>query len=438
MKAASNWNIIIFCSNELPLKEDFFSELDKKFGNIQVVALGKDACPAHIPKIICETKVDKTNALNEAVSRCSSGFVLYTEGNECFDIEELAKFTPENNKVYPAAIQISNEDNPVEHTHFQIRIFPADKNLNFTGSAIPTLAPAVADQDIVVSPLFFPISKHGLLYKGIDLDAELKKHPNIAEYWLMSGLQLTAKNQYKTAEKKFKTALQKGKMPLFNTVASINGMADSLLGQSKWEECISVANHSIEKEAHQRMPYLLLFKAYYARNEWEEAYTHLFNYLENLAGGSLINYDILFPLTQTHFLLADTAYKQGWHERAFVHYEQFYELKDGAIDNDILERLVLYSLELDEKENSKKYFSTLYADKIPDKLREDEKIKVLELLSIFVDKEWFQTPLEVFEKLFNYNPKDAEILRKWVATLIKAKKIEKAQELINKHKTTFS
>lgn len=432
--STSDLNLLLFCSDKIPLGKEYYTKLKSFFSTVIIVSLGQRACPYTKADISIDAISQKAQALNEAMALCREGHAFYLEANETFLFDDLRSFLPEPDHLYPVAITIGD----AQHVHFQLRIFPTKRGLSFSGSSIPVLSPSVHTSDSQISELFLPVQKASVLYEGIAIEEQLTSHPAIGEFWLMNGLQLAAKSKYKEAEKNFKQAVQKTHMSIFDLAAAYNGLADAYFEQNKWEECKEAAHKSIALEKRQRMPYLLLFRACFANGEWEEAYSNLYAYLEHLASGSLVNYDIIFPVAQTHYLLADTAYKQGWHERAFVHYEQYFELKEGQVMPEILERLILYSLELGEEENASNYFHKMFWDKIPKELSEHERTKMMEILSIFSEKEWYQTPLKTLEVLFEEEPNNAEILRKWVATLIKAREIEKAQELMKKHKTTFS
>jgi hypothetical protein len=174
---------------------------------------------------------------------------------------------------------------------------------------------------------------------------------------------------------------------------------------------------------------------------WEKAYQHLYTYLQVLAEGSRINHDVMMPLDQTHQLLAETAYHAGQHERAYAHYQELYRIKSETkqeISNSTIERLLLYSIELDEKKEAVSYFHHLYDPILDRKLSDDEWKEIDRRIQLFAGNEWFDFVVEMYELVFAKNTDRPEALRRLVAALIKNDQIDRAQALIRKHKTVIS
>ena len=140
--------------------------------------------------------------------------------------------------------------------------------------------------------------------------------------------------------------------------------------------------------------------------------------------------DVFFPVVECHFLMAEAKSRLGEFETAFYHYEQFYHLNNGEVTNSVLERLFIYSIELNDYEKSVFYFNEMFGEEINEQAAEDMPIKMLESLSLFNKKGWYDFVGSVYEQLRNYDPTNKKLLHSWVATLVKANKLEEAQSLI--------
>jgi tetratricopeptide (TPR) repeat protein len=153
-------------------------------------------------------------------------------------------------------------------------------------------------------------------------------------------------------------------------------------------------------------------------------------YLEYHDKKTRTNYDVHLKKDECHYLIAEAAFRDGDYQQAFKHYEQYYVLNDGKIDREILKKLFIYSIELSDYDNSVQYFMDMFGDYIPDLLSAENYKLMQDALSLFIEKGWIELPCDIYEQLYEHNPDDEKILHHWVAALIKAKKVKKAQRLL--------
>ena len=112
-------------------------------------------------------------------------------------------------------------------------------------------------------------------------------------------------------------------------------------------------------------------------------------------------------------------------------YEQFYILNKGNVASTVLERLFIYSIELNNFDKSVGFFNDMFGEYLEEEQKLDEvPVKMFESLSLFNKKGWFDFVSQVYEQLRSYDPSNKKLLHGWVATLVKANKLEQAQELI--------
>lgn len=437
MAQNSDIGILLYSTKEKKLQTSRLEQFKEYFKEVVVIAHCEESESETSDVVTYPLSESKTTVLNDAKSKITSNALLYIEADENVNFSQFDNFKIEDGFVYKAIIEMISSD-VLNRQHCQLRLFPNSENFSFFGGSIPYVQPFLRKENLKIHSEPLHLRKGGAIHGNSNAKLEIEQFSNHAEAWLLQGLLYAGEQKNKEAEKCFRTAIQLKSLPYFDHAAALNGLADALYEQNKWHDCKKFALQSIEVCKEQRMPYLILFRSSFAANQWEDAYNYLFQYLEILAQGTKVNHDVVLPLDDTHFLLGEAAYKKGWHERALVHYEQYYELKQGEVGQEIVERLLIYALEIGESKNAEMYFKAIFSDKIPDKLSPSERSKLLEYLTLFVDKEWFKLPLKIYEKIFKNNTDDALILRRWVTALIKANRIEKAQDLIAKHKTTFS
>ncbi len=222
----------------------------------------------------------------------------------------------------------------------------------------------------------------------------------------------------------------------FDYLAALNGLTNALVEQHKLQSAAEFAHRSLSCNSRQRAPYISLYKINKLLSNSEEAYEHLSNYLNFYRTRSEANLDVFLSIADTHFLMADLCFKQGGYQRAFHHYEQFYELNNGSVNQTVLEKLFIYAIELENYEKSVQYFQDIFGNYIPDKLDEDMSARLLESLSLFMDNGWYEFVSNIYRQLVTHNPEDNELLNGWITTLIKNKEIEKAQELLASKKAS--
>jgi hypothetical protein len=257
--------------------------------------------------------------------------------------------------------------------------------------------------------------------------------------WL--GYYALEKQEIRLSESIFKTLKQKFTLPFRDRASLLNGLAQVSFEKQQWDQARDLLQKSLELQEQQQLPHLIRFNITSKQMRWEEAYQNLYSYLQVLAEGSRINHDVVMPLDQTHQLLADTAYQGGQHERAFVHYQEVFRIRrelDKESDPNVLERLLLYSIELDEKEKAIMYFRTLYEDELTSELSDKQWQIIDRRIQLFAGNEWFDFVVQQYQQLFEHNSKRPAALRRLVAALIKNGQIEQAQSLIHKHKTVIS
>lgn len=419
-------------------------ELPEWFRQILLITDRPDEIPQELTtggdhSISCITHEEDASlvaCLNEAISQATSEWILILEESELIYLPGFKELPFDKSYVFPARIQKQND--PTKRIFNEIRLFPNVSDFELKGINLRDFQPALQKHGLKVHDEIFDIIREHEFIGNIDLEQEISADPNHGPALLMKAVNQAASREYEAASENFKRAIQTGRLLSFDHAAALNGLADASYELNRWHECKQRAEQSLEITRRQRMPFLILFRTAFASNRWSEAYDHLYTYLEVLASGTRVNQDVVFPLSDTQYLLGESAYRNGWHQRALAHYEQYYDLKKGNIQSDVIERLLLYAIELAEYDKSLIYFNRLFGDLIKEPLSASDETRILEILSLFMEQGWYDFSLEVYELLCQNNPDRPELMRRWVAALIRAKKVEKAQEIISKHQTKFA
>ena len=369
----------------------------------------------------------KVDILNKVIQQVNSKWILYLEADEDILLRQLDKVAFNENEMYACLIECVGADSK---KYYQVRLFQNTDNHVFEGIHIPDISKYANMNGWTLSEMVLPIQKTSDLYSIDTLETEIELGAVTYTSLFWEASLLSAAGHYAKAEQLFKRVLKKNELITYKRLATLNGLADALMEQHKWAEAEVVALESLAETYVQRAPYLILFKVNYMNGRWEQAYKALEGYLATLDFESRATMDVFFPVVECHFLMAEAKSRLGEFETAFYHYEQFYHLNNGEVTNSVLERLFIYSIELNDYEKSVFYFNEMFGEEINEQAAEDMPIKMLESLSLFNKKGWYDFVGSVYEQLRNYDPTNKKLLHSWVATLVKANKLEEAQSLI--------
>jgi hypothetical protein len=407
-----------------------------------------DSRPDYLPQSITyDDSKERISKLSEIIDSADTPwtFVLYeSERVSPEQLLEAISEVPDSANFLEVAIKIEQNDVHPEHHRFEIRGIKTEnaqsKNWTLTGHLWPIVQ---ADDSAEVAPEVVTIARSKPINQTLnwpDLEElEPQSWDTHDQLWL--GYYALDQQNTDLAQQLFQQAEPKRLSAQRFQPARLNGLAQVSFLRQRWEQTEEFLKKSLSLNEQQQLPHIIRFNLASKRMHWEQAYQHLYTYLQVLAEGSRINHDVMMPLDQTHKLLAETAYQAGQHERAFAHYQELYRIqqeRDLAIEDVTIERLLLYSIELDEKKEAIYYFHQLYDSVLERELSDDEWKEIDRRVQLFAGNEWYDFVVEMYEHIFSKNMKRPESLRRLVAALIKNGQIERAQTLISKHKTVIS
>ncbi|TVQ12127.1 MAG: tetratricopeptide repeat protein [Balneolaceae bacterium] len=237
------------------------------------------------------------------------------------------------------------------------------------------------------------------------------------------------KGEYRNAEILLRECLDSA-MLVHDRLTVINGLADVCFEQKRWHQAEKLAMKSIEAQPVQRTPYLILFKIAAITKNVQKAWDWLDKYREFEAEITRSNYDVRINEEDLCLLLADLSLMLGNTSDAFTFYERHFLLKIEKTEPSVVEKLLIYSIDTGNYDKAVLYFEHLFGSIIPEKLNDAESARLLEVISLFMDKEWYDYAEKICELVFNGNPKNTLLLRRWIATLAKTRNLDKARQVM--------
>lgn len=435
MDPLTDVTIIRTVKDRLPDKNDFSLESETDISGKKTIIVCPDTLVLNdnpsCPVVTYQPSDGLVSAINDAISIVRTSWILLLDEYEKPDWKFLEEYKLEKGNVYFGLIE-SSESCPLKKQHYEIRLFPKKDILLFSGHDIPYISNAKIEDLFSLSNHVISIVKlRETDYPG-EYEQEMERAPDSARVNLLYAIQLAGEGDHKKAVVHFRNALNSKKLNTFDYTGALNGLANSMAELNHWKDARLLIDRSLAITTQQKMPYLVLYNIARSNRNWNIAGEYLEEYLAHYDQPSRTNYDVTLHKVDCHYLLADAAFRSGNYRSAFMHYEKYYELKEGNISDDLLERLFIYSVELSDYDKSKQYFMDLFGN-IPGNQGAGKKYVLMnEALSLFVDKGWTDFACYMYEKIYQNNQDDNEILRRWIAALIKGKEIEKARFLLSK------
>jgi len=372
----------------------------------------------------------KSAALNRAVKNTRTPYLFYLEHGEWLAWEEILNLNLNKNEAAAFQIEFRMKERQVVKKYVQPRLFPVPSGNLFEGFVIPdTEAAAVRNNwNMVRKPVYVQRNCDLIMPSVINSEAGAQTNTRQSLFW-QANLK-SEQGEYEAAEHIYRK-LTKNPSPFeFQRLAELNGLANALAELKRFPEAIKAAQKSLDCSVNQKAPYLTLFEIHFVKGNYSSAYENMHRYLEIVDNDIQCTCDIYLPVSESHLLMAESCFKLGEYPKAFFHYEKYYKLVNGNVDERILEKLFIYSIELKDYENSVKYFYNLFEDHMLHLHDESRTAKMFESLSLFMDNGWHEFVCDFYEQLNSYKSNNDRLMQGWIAALVKANKIDKAQSLV--------
>jgi tetratricopeptide (TPR) repeat protein len=424
---------ILYISDQHQNLEKTIQELREATARVILICPKSLSVPVYpdVSTITYDDEGIKTDLLNLAVSLVESPWIMLLEGDEHLNTKHLDYIPLNKGEAYAFMVECDYEEHEAPKKYYQIRIFEkvADTPF-FKGELIPDMSASFEKLGWKLGEESLPLQKFSNLFPIERVEEEIERgiDTRLCRFW--AATLAGSKGQYLKAEQILRKLVRTENPITFEQVAALNGLADALMEQHKWAEAEVVALRSLDYARLQRAPYLILFKVNYVNGNWDKAYTALEGYLTTLGYASRATMDVVLPVVECHFLMGEVSHRKGDYSKAFKHYEHFYKLNNGNVASSVAERLFIYSIELEDFDKAVDYFNNMFGEYLEAEKVNEVPVKMFESLSLFNQKGWFDFVSTVYEQLRSYDPENKRLLHGWVATLVKANKLEQAQELI--------
>ena len=448
MKTYNEITLILIVENSTHLREDvlYFKTLSTSFSHtIPVIKKDLECSEIELPgnheSIVYEQFEDKVNGMNRAVERVKTPWILILESDEKLRIEDLPTLTDhQSTYCYASRVESDSARDSGSQLNYQVRLIPNTgfRAPLFDGRRIFDISRMYKQSGWKLAEYVIPIKKRSSLFKAEDVKTEAISECSylMQHYW--KGIWHLENEKFNAAERCFRYILTEKKPPFeCDQLSAFNNLAVALYEQHLFDEAAQTARESLNKNRKQYTPYIILYKINELSGNFEKSYTYLKSYLNvRRTRGTTATLDLTLPVEECHFLMAEISHKMGKYKRALTHYEQFHDLNKGQVSISVLERLFLYSIELDDYNKSVKYFYKTFGHYLSntnqftnDRL---ELESVLQALSLFMDNGWYEFVSNIYEQLVIQHPNNNKLLNKWITSLIKNNDFEKAQAIINK------
>lgn len=368
----------------------------------------------------------KSAVWNRLIQESRSQFQFILEEDEELTNEAYGFFKPDSQRKWAAAlISVKNGGNVT--AYHQIRFVREAKGDVFKGGAIPDATEYILQNEILLDdyPILMsrsdsPFPKAELL-KGLEITSRRD---------LVEGYGKVDHKKYSEAAAYFRKVLKHEKLLPFDRLAAVNGLSTCLTEQFKWDRALKLTEQSIEAEPLQYLPYLIQFRIYELKKDWDNAYSALKKYYAVMGKSTRAGFDKGINREATLEKMGDLALKRKDHGLAGEHFEELYNIKEGAVERGFLKRLFVMASDRGDFAKSKIFFEKLFGDYLPDKLSRRAIAELQDCMEQFINNHWYDYALQVYEELVEEHPSNSEYKRRYIVLLTKLDRMDRAKKLV--------
>jgi hypothetical protein len=405
------------------------------FADLTVAGTGRapDNLPADVNWYSYDEQESRAEVWNNLIQRCEVPWVFFLEDDEQLRFSSFPSRPMVDEQQWIPAIIQNNRQGAV-HQYYHTRLVNTtalQSQRVFEGYNLPDATHYIRSNeiDLVSNPII--IERESNPFAHIDTDEELSQKAQSPRLYLVQGRRYFQDKKYVRAAAQFRQLLKKEKLLPFDRLAAVNGLASCLTEQHKWEKALSLCEQSLTAESLQRLPYLIQFRIHELRKEWQKAFEALKQYYDRLSLDSRASFDRQIDEEKTLVNLANVALKNGNRARATAYFEELFTFKRDNADRDLLEKALLLSIELNDFKRSVYLFERLYSDLLPPHQMDQEyREEIDEVMTMFMNQEWYEYVSGIYNKLHNAYPDDREYKRKFIVTLTKTNRLDKAKKMV--------
>jgi len=429
----ADWlELVISIGDERELICERIDKLQNVFTDITVLSTREreDDDPEYVKWITFDSTISRSEVWNQKVQTSEKPWIFFVDQDEIIDINSFPEQDFLSYKKWTPTLFVHNTGPDTFRQYYQIRLVPKSYQPIFGGNNIPDATEFILENGIELSSIPLIIFRDTEPMDNTDPDEELSIQNFSPQIYLQLGNSYYEEKKYVYAAAQYRRLLKMEKLLSYDRLAALNGLAGCFVETYKWQRAIDTAQSSIEIESMQYLPYLIQYRIYQLNKQWDQSLHALEAYLEALNSGSKANYDKYISREETLLKLGKLSINTGDKEKALKYYESYYRLKNGIVDPEFLNMLLVLSIEQSNYRKSVYFFKEMFEDSIPDKLTAEQQHKLNEFLSMFMVNGWYDYPFEMYEQLYEEDSKNSEYRRRLIVTLSKTNRIEKAKKLI--------
>lgn len=370
--------------------------------------------------------MSKSTVWNRLIQESEAQSQFIIEEDEELTEEAYGFFKSEDQGKWAAAlISVKNGENVT--AYHQIRFIREAKRDVFKGGAIPDATEYILQNEVLLDDSPILISRSNSPFPKTDL---LEGQEITSRRDLVEGYGKIFNKKYSEAAAYFRKVLKHEKLLPFDRLAAVNGLSTCLTEQFKWDRALKLAEQSAEAEPLQYIPYLIQFRIYELNKNWDNAYLALKKYYTNIDESTRAGFDRGMSRAATLEKMGDLALKIKDHGVAGEHFEELYNIKEGAVERGFLKRLFVMASDRGDFTKSKFFFEKLFGDYLPDKLSRRATAELGDCMEQFMKNHWYDYALNVYEDLVEEHPSNGEYKRRYVVLLTKLNRMDRAKKLI--------
>lgn len=378
-----------------------------------------------------DRKESKADVWNRMLDEAGQGWVLFLEDDESVSAKELPSADKlRTDTCIPALIQWSSS--AALQQCYQVRLVSSEKKKIFQGVALPDCTDHIFRDRMKVAdkPVF--IRRNTSPWANLDPDAELSAERPSPQVFLLMGARFFEEKNFAYASSHYRRVLRDNMVLQHDRLAAMNGLASCMAEQYKWEQASGMALSSIDLQKKQYLPYLILFRIHQLAKRWREAHDVLKRYHGLINAYSRANFDKFLSERETLVQLADMAFRAGLRSEAFYYYKKIHAIKGEKDNMELLRRLLLFAIELNNKKEAIHYFRLAFTGRYPDKLDEKSEAEFFEYLNLFMEQGWYEFAAETCSMVAEAQPGNEAIKRRWLVALSRSKDMKKAHEVVQR------
>ncbi len=365
---------------------------------------------------------------NAMLHRIEAPWVLFLKNNERIEFEGFPSGRDLDRRLWmPALIRWKKGKHQQEC--YQIRLVANTGEEPFKGRCLPDCTDYIHSRGIEVSGQPLNIHRNNDPHDDLDPERELEMPNPSPPVYLVMGHRCLKEGKNVHAAGHYRRAMKRPGILSWDRLAALNGLASSMAEQHKWRQSAELALQSIREQPRQRLPYLILFRINELEKKWKEAHDALLGYYRQKDKVTAASFDKMLSKEETLVLLSEMAFRAGLRDESFRYNKELYKKGQGKFKPELLERLLLFSIELSDYENAVKFFNEMFAGHIPHDVSDVEE-KIFEYLRLFMEKGWHKFAAERYQQLLEADPDNQVYVRRWLAAISKCDDIDKGQKIV--------